>query len=107
MLIQLVRIRVKPGHRDAFIEAFRGNCEGTRQEPGNLRFDLLCDPDDENSFSVYEIFESEAALEIHRGTAHYRRCVELIGPITIGGRSKDYFLPVFVQPSAPDRPNLP
>ena len=54
MLIQLVRIRVQPGHRNTFIAAFTLNCEGTRKEPGNLRFDLLCDPDDENSFSVYE-----------------------------------------------------
>ena len=72
--------REMPIHRDEFIAAFQGNCEGTRKEPGNLRFDLLCDPKDENSFSVYEIFEDEAALETHRETLHYRRCVALISP---------------------------
>ncbi|AGT10728.1 antibiotic biosynthesis monooxygenase [Paracoccus aminophilus] len=97
MLIQLVRIEVKPGHRDTFLEAFTINCEGTRKEPGNLRFDLLCDPEDENKFSVYEIFRDEAALDEHRKTPHYRTCVEMIDPITVGGRRKDFFLPVLVE----------
>ena len=97
MLIQLVRIEVRPGTRDTFLEAFAINCAGTRAEPGNLRFDLLSDPDDENRFSVYEIFRDEAALDAHRQTPHYRRCVEMIEPITIGGRGKEYFTPVMVE----------
>ena len=63
MLVQLVSIEVLPGHRDEFIEAFRINWEGTRQEPGNLRFDLLCDPEDQNRFTVYEIFTGIEALK--------------------------------------------
>lgn len=97
MLIQLVSIEVIPGHRDEFLRAFQINCDGTRKEPGNLRFDLLNDPEDENKFTVYEIFKSEAALEDHRKTDHYRQCVAIIGPITIGGRGKRYFNPVFVE----------
>ena len=36
MLIQMVSINVKPGHAAEFLEAFRINYEGTRQEPGFL-----------------------------------------------------------------------
>ncbi|TKW65925.1 MAG: autoinducer-2 (AI-2) modifying protein LsrG [Paracoccus denitrificans] len=97
MLIQLVNIKVQEGTRDIFLKAFTINCEGTRAEPGNIRFDLLHDPDDENNFFVYEIFEDEAALETHRTTPHYRSCVEMIDPITLGGRSKTYFTPVLIQ----------
>ncbi len=97
MLVQLVNIRVKPGHRDEFVEAFRINLEGSRQEPGNLRFDLLCDPEDENNFFVYEIFRDADALEAHRGTVHYRTCVDAIDPITVGSRTKRYFDPVVVE----------
>lgn len=97
MLIQLVNIQVEDGKRDRFLEAFTINCNGTRQEPGNIRFDLLHDPEDVNNFFVYEIFESEAALDEHRKTAHYQTCVEMIDPITIGGRTKTYFTPVLVQ----------
>ncbi|WP_353476325.1 antibiotic biosynthesis monooxygenase (plasmid) [Salipiger sp. H15] len=101
MLIQLVNIKVQEGTRDTFLKAFTLNCEGTRKEPGNLRFDLLHDPADENNFYVYEIFESEAALDEHRKTSHYQTCVSMIDPITLGGRSKTYFSPVLIQDQAP------
>lgn len=94
MLIQLVSIEVKPGTRATFLDAFRINCEGTRQEPGNLRFDLLADPENENRFFVYEVFQDAAALEAHRLTDHYRRCVEMIDPISLGTRGKQYFDPI-------------
>ncbi|MBU3029179.1 antibiotic biosynthesis monooxygenase [Paracoccus marinaquae] len=97
MLVQLVSIRVLPEHRDRFIEAFRINCEGSRREPGNLRFDLLCDPEDENSFSVYEVFTGPEALHAHVRTEHYRRCVEMITPICVGQRTKRFFTPVLVE----------
>ncbi len=99
MFVQLVNIKVVPEQRSQFIEAFRINCEGTRQEPGNIRFDLLHDADDENNFYVYEIFEDEAALDAHRQTEHYRQCVEMIDPITKGDRSKSYFTPILIQGS--------
>jgi autoinducer 2-degrading protein len=102
VLIQLVNIKVKPGHRDTFIEAFEINCDGTRRESGNIRFDLLCDPDDENNFSVYEIFHDEAALDQHRGTEHYKKCVAMIEPITIGERTKTYYQDVLIQDSGLD-----
>lgn len=97
MLIQLVNIKVQDGTRDTFLEAFTINCNGTRKEPGNIRFDLLHDPADPNNFFVYEIFESETALDEHRKTPHYQTCVEMIDPITIGGRAKTYFSPILVQ----------
>lgn len=104
MLIQLVHIQVQPGKRDAFVEAFRLNWQGAQTEPGNIRFDLLCDPEDENNFSVYEIFADEAALDQHRATPHYRRCIELIDPLTTGRRSKRFFAPILVEGRAVTRP---
>ncbi|MFT4014299.1 MAG: antibiotic biosynthesis monooxygenase [Paracoccus sp. (in: a-proteobacteria)] len=103
MLIQLVQIEVRPGARDAFIQAFRINYEGARTEPGNIRFDLLCDPEDENRFSVYEIFQDQAALEAHLTTPHYRQCIELIDPLCASRRSKRLFAPVLVEGRAADR----
>ena len=97
MLIQMVTIKVEPGNREAFLKAFADNCEGTRKEPGNLRFDMLQSATDDHEFSVFEVFESEEALEAHRRTAHYRRCVETIEPITLGGRTKTYYEPVSVE----------
>lgn len=93
MLIQMVTIRVKPGHIAEFLDAFRINYEGTRNEPGNLRFDVLRDPEDEHRFLVYEVFASDDALAQHKSTAHYHECVRRIDPIIDGPRTKQYYQP--------------
>ncbi|RUT28859.1 autoinducer-2 (AI-2) modifying protein LsrG [Arsenicitalea aurantiaca] len=97
MLIQMVSITVKPGHLEEFLDAFRVNYEGTRKEPGNLRFDVLRDPEDDHKFVVYEVFRSPEALEAHRGTPHYSECVSRIDPIIEGPRTKQYYRPVMAE----------
>ena len=91
MLIQMVSIAVKEGRTAEFLEAFRINYEGTRKEPGNLRFDVLRDPADENAFLVYEVFRSQAALDEHRKTPHYQECVRLIDPLLARPRTKVFY----------------
>ncbi|CAN7747568.1 MULTISPECIES: antibiotic biosynthesis monooxygenase [Ensifer] len=91
MLIQMVSIKVQEGHAAEFLQAFRINYEGTRREPGNLRFDVLRDPQDENTFLIYEVFQSAEALEDHRKTEHYKECVRMIDPILAGPRTKVYY----------------
>ncbi len=96
MFVQLVTINVKSGSRTAFLNAIRINLEGTRQEPGNVRFDLLVDPDDETLFSIYEVFESESALEAHRQQPHYTYCMAQLGPMITGEITKQLFTPEII-----------
>lgn len=92
MFVQLVHIRIKPGRTAEFFEVFRDNFEGTRAEPGNFRFDVLQDPEDENHFVIYEAFADEAAVDAHRKTAHYARTVEgLKDLMTTEKREKDFY----------------
>ncbi|SDX11947.1 antibiotic biosynthesis monooxygenase [Roseicitreum antarcticum] len=91
MYVQMVHIHVKPDRIGDFLDAFRINFEGTRTEPGNLRFDVLQDPDDETRFSIFEIFTDAAALDAHRETAHYRETVALLDDIMTGARSKSLY----------------
>ena len=67
----LVHIHVKPEHLDAFIEACRLNHQASIQEPGNLRFDLLQDPEDPTRFIFYEAYRTEEAAAAHKQTVHY------------------------------------
>lgn len=71
MIVNCVHIAVEPGRIEDFIQATIKNHEGTRQEPGNLRFDVLQNANDPSLFLLYEVFESEAAIEEHRKTSHY------------------------------------
>lgn len=91
MFVQFVHIRIKPGRIDDFLRVFRGNYEGTRAEPGNYRFDVLQDAKDDHHFVIYEAFESEAAVDQHRKTAHYHDTVAGLADLMEGGRDKDFF----------------
>ena len=96
MFIQFVTINVKPGFTDQFEKAFRINFEGTRKEPGNLRFDVLRNQDDPNRYTIYEVFRDEDAFQAHKETPHYAECVQLIDPIIVLPRPKQYMDPVML-----------
>lgn len=91
MFVQIVRINVKPDRVQDFLEAFRINYEGTIKEPGNVRFDVLRDPDDETRFTIYEVFKSAGAVDEHRKTEHYKETVARLDSIMTGKRTKEVF----------------
>ncbi len=69
--VTLVHVRVVKGKAAQFIEETLKNHRDSIQEPGNLRFDILQDPEDEHSFILYEMYENEQAARAHKETAHY------------------------------------
>lgn len=91
MFAMLVEINIKEGKEQEFLEVFERNHIGTRQEKGNLRFDVLRDPEIRTRFYAYEVYEDENALDEHRKTAHYYRCVEELEPLMTKNRSKKIF----------------
>ncbi|WP_233119056.1 (4S)-4-hydroxy-5-phosphonooxypentane-2,3-dione isomerase [Aggregatibacter actinomycetemcomitans] len=95
MFAMLVEINIKEGKELEFLDVFERNHIGARQEPGNLRFDVLRDPEIRTRFYAYEVYVNEAALEEHRKTTHYHRCVAELEPIMTGSRSKKIFEWVF------------
>jgi len=73
-----VNILVKPGLGDAYAEVLRKNHEGSVQEAGCLRFDVLrqTPPPAEGEpekFFIYEVYTSEDAFKAHQTTEHYFR----------------------------------
>jgi autoinducer 2-degrading protein len=71
MIVTAVTVYVRAEHIDDFIEATRKNHEGSVQEPGNMRFDLLQSKADPSRFMLYEAYESEEAAASHKNTEHY------------------------------------
>ncbi len=71
MIVTCVYVKVKPGMVDKFITATRANHSESVREPGNLRFDVIQQADDRNSFMIYEAYESEEAVSEHKKTPHY------------------------------------
>jgi autoinducer 2-degrading protein len=71
MIVTCVHVNVKPEKVGDFIEAIKANYRGTSGESGNVRFDVLQQADDPCRFIVYEVFESEEAVRLHKETPHY------------------------------------
>ncbi|OBU12368.1 (4S)-4-hydroxy-5-phosphonooxypentane-2,3-dione isomerase [Morganella psychrotolerans] len=92
MNVTLVEINVKADKVDEFIAVFRENHLGSVKEPGNLRFDVLQDPDVQTRFYIYEAYTDDAAVAAHKKTPHYLQCVEKLEALMTGPRKKTAFI---------------
>ena len=60
-------IEVAPGRRDEFLPllmAHRARC--LKDEPGTLQFDPLVPRDDDTKVLLYEVYQDDAAFDVHR-----------------------------------------
>ncbi len=79
MYVLIVTIKIKPGHKDAFIEAMLGDAIGSvRDEPGCFRFDVFQDEEDANTIYLNEVYKDKAALEAHTKMPHYIKWRETV-----------------------------
>ncbi len=99
MHVTLVHVRVLPDHLDAFLQASRANFEGSVREPGNVRFDVLRDPEDPTRFLIYEVFADEEAAAAHKQTPHYLAWRDLVAPMMAEPRRGDRWKAVMVDDS--------
>ncbi|NJK97228.1 MAG: antibiotic biosynthesis monooxygenase [Bacteroidales bacterium] len=72
MILTCVHVTVKKEFIENFIQATLANHFATRQEQGNLRFDVIQQENDPEKFVLYEAFESEEAAAFHKTTLHYQ-----------------------------------
>ena len=98
MFVVCVRVQVVPGREDEFVEASRGNAQGARSEPGNLRFDVLRSNDDPSRFFLYEVYRDEQAFKDHQQTAHYVAWKERVAPMMAVPRVGDKHTSVLPDP---------
>jgi autoinducer 2-degrading protein len=80
MIVTCVTVYVKEEHIEDFIGATVRNHEGSVQEAGNMRFDVLQHKEDPTKFLLYEAYESEAAAKAHKDTEHYLRWRDAVAP---------------------------
>src|SRR3954466_8794250 len=72
MISLVVKIRIKPEHRETFLKAVEVDALGSENdEPGCLRFNVLQSEADENVYYFYEVYKDEAALDAPRAAPHY------------------------------------
>jgi (4S)-4-hydroxy-5-phosphonooxypentane-2,3-dione isomerase len=88
MITQIVYLSVNLSNRDIFIAEVLANARESVKELGVLRFDVLQQEDDPESFVLYEVYESPEALENHRQSVHFKRWQEVGVPLLSGPRRR-------------------
>lgn len=94
----MVRLDVKEERLDDFLELVKFNASHSRQEPGNLRFDVVRSIDTPNRFGLYEVYRDEEGVRAHQATAHYARWRAEIEALLVTPRISEKFISIFPEP---------
>ena len=86
MVVMYITHRIHPEYVDQYLEATLANAQATRQEPGNIRFDLLRDADDSCCFFLYEAYLNREAQQAHLSSTHFTTWKETVQDM-FSGRS--------------------
>ena len=66
MYVQTVTIRTRPDGRQRFLTAMLSHArDSVESDRGCVRFDLLADETDPNTFYLYEVYRDSGALDEH------------------------------------------
>ncbi len=72
-LVNFITMKIDPDIIEDFKQAIMENAAGSRAEDDCLQFDVSVAADDPTTFILYEKFSSEAALDAHRNTPHFKK----------------------------------
>ena len=82
--VLMVHLQAKPEQREKFMDMALENAAAARStEPGCQQFDVVVDPEDPNRIAFYEVYDSKAAFETHRETAHFKKYLENAVPLLV------------------------
>jgi autoinducer 2-degrading protein len=77
MLALIVTAKVKPAERERFLSVIEDDAIcSVRDEPGCVRFEVLQDQSDQDTFYFLEVYRDQAAMDAHTKTPHFARWAE-------------------------------
>jgi len=68
----ILKAKTRPEMAEAFETLFRAYVEPSRQEPGCIEYHMLRDKEDPTLFIFYEIWASQAHLDVHSNLPHMK-----------------------------------
>lgn len=72
----ILHAKTRPEKSDAFEAFFRGYVEASRAEPGCIEYHMLRDKQDPTLFIFFEIWQSQAHLDVHSNLPHMKQFLE-------------------------------
>ena len=86
IIVKCVEILVAKEKVEAFIDATLINARNTRQEAGNLRFDINQSESDPQLFFLLEAYRDEEAVAQHKSSDYYKKWCEMAEPMMLNPR---------------------
>ncbi|MFJ2538670.1 putative quinol monooxygenase [Pseudomonas sp. NPDC087614] len=68
----ILHAKTRPEKAEAFETLFRAYVEPSRAEPGCIEYHMLRDIEDPTLFIFYEVWESQAHLDVHSTLPHMK-----------------------------------
>ena len=72
----ILHAKTRPEKAEAFEALFRAYVEPSRAEPGCIEYHMLRDKEDPTLFIFYEIWASQAHLDVHSNLPHMKQFFE-------------------------------
>ncbi|HBU81098.1 MAG TPA: antibiotic biosynthesis monooxygenase [Paenibacillus sp.] len=76
MIIIHAHLQVKPDQEQAFLEATKVLISATRNEEGNISYDLAKSTELEHHYTMVELWKDEAATASHNASSHFQAFVQ-------------------------------
>jgi len=70
-VVVFVSVVIPADKTDEFLAVMKVDVEGSRQEPGCIRFDLI-KGEGEGAWHFYEVYKDSEAMTFHKTTSHYK-----------------------------------
>jgi quinol monooxygenase YgiN len=80
----VAKITAQAGKRDEVMAALGGLLASAQEEPGTLLYLFNSDGKDADVIWVYELYESQAALDAHSGSAAMKAAGPALGALLAG-----------------------
>jgi quinol monooxygenase YgiN len=72
MIVIVVKNPVRAKYTEEWLSLVGPFTEATRNEPGNVSFDWFRDPNDPNLWVLVEVFQDQAAGDVHAQSEHFQ-----------------------------------
>ncbi|MBU5350689.1 antibiotic biosynthesis monooxygenase [Paenibacillus barcinonensis] len=76
MIIIHAHLQVQAAQEQAFLNAAKELIAATRQEEGNISYDLVKSTEREQSYTMIELWKDEAATAAHNSSTHFQAFVQ-------------------------------
>ncbi|MFP3357480.1 antibiotic biosynthesis monooxygenase [Planococcus sp. 11815] len=71
MMIIHAHLQVKPDQEQAFLDEGKTLIEASRQEPGNVQYDLMKSVEKDGHYTMVEVWKDAQAIKAHNASEHF------------------------------------